>query len=155
MASFRAVYLLDEIDSIAGARGQARQAADTEMNRVVCALLQMLDSRNETDSLVIGATNHPEVLDRAIMRRFEVVLRYPKPNEQMITAAIENKVRKFYGDAFTFGPVAANISEVSIARLVALAELEIKRGVMQFDIGFNLNKFWESVEREVDRGRRL
>jgi SpoVK/Ycf46/Vps4 family AAA+-type ATPase len=70
------VYLFDEFDSVAKARGDAQDVG--EMNRVVTAFLQLVDA-DVSGSLLIAATNHVEMLDRAVFRRFDVIVPFDKP----------------------------------------------------------------------------
>lgn len=72
------VYLFDEFDAIGQARGDAQDIG--EMRRVVTAFLQFMDA-DRSESLLIAATNHAELLDRAIFRRFDVVLSFEFPSE--------------------------------------------------------------------------
>jgi SpoVK/Ycf46/Vps4 family AAA+-type ATPase len=62
------VIMFDEFDAIASSRNGGRDAQ--EMNRVVNALLQQLDSFNSR-SLIISATNLERQLDFAVWRRFD------------------------------------------------------------------------------------
>lgn len=71
------VYLFDEFDSVAKARGDAQDVG--EMNRVVTAFLQLLDA-DRSASILVAATNHVELLDRAVFRRFDVIVPFDKPN---------------------------------------------------------------------------
>jgi SpoVK/Ycf46/Vps4 family AAA+-type ATPase len=67
--SFPCVLLLDEIDAVGIERGSGREVG--EMARIVIALMQSLDRiRNET--LVIGATNRIDIIDKALLRRFTI-----------------------------------------------------------------------------------
>ena len=61
------VLCIDEIDAIGLARGQKDDVA--EMSRVVIALMQELDNI-KNDIVVIGTTNRPDQLDKALFRRF-------------------------------------------------------------------------------------
>lgn len=74
---YQSVLLLDEFDAIAKLRDDPQEVG--EIKRVVNALLQNLDSRNEL-GITIGITNHPNLLDPAVWRRFEVQLEIPKPS---------------------------------------------------------------------------
>jgi SpoVK/Ycf46/Vps4 family AAA+-type ATPase len=71
------VYLFDEFDSIGQARGDGQDVG--EMRRVVTSFLQFIDA-DRSPSLLIAATNHAELLDRAIFRRFDVVLTFERPS---------------------------------------------------------------------------
>lgn len=72
------VLLLDELDCLAKRRGDASDVG--EMSRLVTVLLQQLDAWSN-QSLLIAATNHPDLLDPAIWRRFEVVVEFPAPTD--------------------------------------------------------------------------
>ena len=70
------VLLLDEFDAIAKRRDDSADVG--ELNRVVNVMLKELEEWPST-SVLIAATNHPEMLDKAINRRFDVVLDIPLP----------------------------------------------------------------------------
>jgi SpoVK/Ycf46/Vps4 family AAA+-type ATPase len=76
------VYLFDEFDSVAKARGDSQDVG--EMNRVVTAFLQLVDA-DMSGSILVAATNHVELLDRAVFRRFDVIVPFDKPPREQIT----------------------------------------------------------------------
>jgi len=71
------VYLFDEFDAIAGERSLDNDVG--EMRRVLNALLQFIE-QDQSESIIIGATNTPQLLDRALFRRFDDVLHYRSPD---------------------------------------------------------------------------
>ncbi len=71
------VLFLDEFDSIARKRVAAQQACDTEMNNVVIAILQKMDSFKGT---LIAATNRSDDIDSAIWRRFSMHVEIDLPD---------------------------------------------------------------------------
>jgi SpoVK/Ycf46/Vps4 family AAA+-type ATPase len=73
------VLLLDEFDSIAKRRNDDTEIG--ELKRIVNVLLKELEEW-PMHSVLIAATNHPELLDRAISRRFDVVIDIPLPGEE-------------------------------------------------------------------------
>jgi SpoVK/Ycf46/Vps4 family AAA+-type ATPase len=75
------VSLFDEFDSVAKARGDSQDAG--EMNRVVTAFLQLVDA-DTSGSILVAATNHVELLDRAVFRRFDVIVPFEKPTREQI-----------------------------------------------------------------------
>jgi SpoVK/Ycf46/Vps4 family AAA+-type ATPase len=75
------VYLFDEFDSVAKARGDSQDVG--EMNRVVTAFLQLVDA-DVSGSILVAATNHVELLDRAVFRRFDVIVAFDKPTREQI-----------------------------------------------------------------------
>ena len=85
------VLLLDEIDAIAKKRSD--EADVGELKRLVTVMLQELESWPSA-GLLIAATNHPELVDPALWRRFDLVVNFEAPSEDKTKAAIE----AFLGD---------------------------------------------------------
>lgn len=75
------VLFLDEFDALAKDRKDSREIG--ELQRVVIALLQNIDALDPS-TILIAATNHPELLDPAIWRRFDFTLKvdFPSPSER-------------------------------------------------------------------------
>lgn len=73
----RAVLFFDEFDAIAKERGDEHETG--EVKRVVSSLLMQIDDL-PSHVVVIAASNHPELLDRAVGRRFELHLHLPRPD---------------------------------------------------------------------------
>ena len=77
----RGVYFFDEFDAIGSQRGLANDVG--EIRRVLNSFLQMIE-QDHSHSLVIAATNHPDLLDPALFRRFDDVLHYDLPGRSQI-----------------------------------------------------------------------
>ncbi len=93
-----AVLLLDEFDAIAKKRGDESDIG--ELKRLVTVMLQEIDHWPDS-SLLLAATNHPELVDPALWRRFDVVLQFEEPMLEATSAAM----RRFFGkDLKTFTP---------------------------------------------------
>jgi SpoVK/Ycf46/Vps4 family AAA+-type ATPase len=75
-ARYRCVLLLDEFDAIGKLRDDPHEMG--EIKRVVNTLLQNLDGRSRL-GFTIGITNHEQLLDPAVWRRFEAQLAIPRP----------------------------------------------------------------------------
>ncbi len=73
MRSTRGVYFFDEVDALATKRLLGNDVG--EARRTLNSILQMLDE-DDGDALVIAATNHTELLDPAMFRRFDSVIEY-------------------------------------------------------------------------------
>ena len=80
------VYLFDEFDSVAKARGDSQDVG--EMNRVVTAFLQLVDA-DVSGSILVAATNYVELLDRAVFRRFDVIVPFDKPSRGQVVALLQ------------------------------------------------------------------
>jgi len=89
IAQTRAVYLFDEFDSIGSERGLENDVG--EIRRVVNSFLQMVE-QDASDSLIIAATNHPAILDKALFRRFDDIVKYDLPRTSDIAAALKGKL---------------------------------------------------------------
>jgi MoxR-like ATPase len=79
--SFPCVLLLDEFDSIAKKRDDSSDVG--ELKRLVTVLLQAIDEWPHT-SILVAATNHGELLDPAVWRRFDRVINFEYPTEELI-----------------------------------------------------------------------
>lgn len=98
------VLLLDELDSVGKRRDD--DADIGELKRLVNVLLQQLDDWPTLSGLLLGATNHPELLDPAIWRRFETTVEFPLPDWAARAEAVNR---------FTFGSLASD-TEGALAR---------------------------------------
>lgn len=77
------VLFFDEFDAVGKERSDAQETG--EIKRVVSSLLVQMD-RLPTHTLVVCATNHPELLDRAVWRRFELKLNIERPSRKQLAA---------------------------------------------------------------------
>lgn len=84
------VLLLDEIDSIAKRRDDASDVG--ELKRLVTVLLQEIDDWPAT-GLLIAATNHSDLLDPAVWRRFEMRVEFPMPADAAVRKAVDAFLR--------------------------------------------------------------
>lgn len=80
------VLFLDEFDVLAKHRDAENELG--ELKRVVNSLLQNIDRFGE-GSILIAATNHPDLLDRAVWRRFNKVIEIPMPQEDQLVEYIK------------------------------------------------------------------
>jgi hypothetical protein len=81
------VLLLDEFDAIAKRRDDASELG--ELKRLVTVLLQAVDDWPAT-GLLVAASNHPDLLDPAVWRRFDRIVRFPLPTHAEIVSTIES-----------------------------------------------------------------
>jgi SpoVK/Ycf46/Vps4 family AAA+-type ATPase len=85
----RGVYFFDEFDAFGAERGSKNDVG--EIRRVLNSFLQFLE-QDESDSLVLAATNHVGLLDRALFRRFDAVLEYTLPSAEIATHVIRGRL---------------------------------------------------------------
>lgn len=120
-SSFPCVLLLDEFDAIAKRRDDDRELG--ELKRLVTVLLQALDDWPES-SLLIAATNHSELLDPAIWRRFDLQIKFELPDAKMIEKYISQYYPTLTGLKKTLSEKFENKSFSDIDRIIKLAKKE-------------------------------
>lgn len=123
----RGVYLFDEIDALAAARGADNDVG--EARRILNSFLQFLDE-DTGPSIVVATTNLPRILDRAILRRFDLVLPYEMPAGPAIEKAIRRRLLGFDVREVNWSEVANNAEGLSTADVVAAAEDAARRSVI-------------------------
>lgn len=79
------ILLLDELDALAKRRDDVHEVG--ELKRLVTVLLQEIDDWPAT-GLLVAATNHEDLLDHAVWRRFEMKIEFPMPNEDAVRQAV-------------------------------------------------------------------
>ncbi|MET8948939.1 ATP-binding protein [Streptomyces sp. NPDC004542] len=84
------VVSFDEFDMLASGREDSDHG---EMRRVATVLLQQLETYS-SDNLVVATTNHADLLDSAVWRRFDEVLVYRKPTQKQIAHLLKLKLRR-------------------------------------------------------------
>jgi SpoVK/Ycf46/Vps4 family AAA+-type ATPase len=116
LAVQRGVYFFDEFDAIGAQR--AGQTDVGEIRRVLNSFLQFLEN-DDGHSLVIAATNHPELLDRALFRRFDDVITYDLPDREVIRGILQAHLLNFRIGCVDWNPLldaAVGLSQAEIAR---------------------------------------
>jgi SpoVK/Ycf46/Vps4 family AAA+-type ATPase len=129
IAQTRAVYLFDEFDSIGSERGLSNDVG--EIRRVVNSFLQMVE-QDESDSVIIAATNHPTILDRALFRRFDDIVEYSLPGENEIIAALKFKfASRGITDDVNWQMLARKAKGLSYADVTRAASDAIKHALIE------------------------
>jgi SpoVK/Ycf46/Vps4 family AAA+-type ATPase len=127
MSKTRAVYLFDEFDSIGSERGLGNDVG--EIRRVVSSFLQMVEQDN-SDSLVIAATNHIKLLDRALFRRFDDLIRFELPNSALARLVLKSRLSSFHPEKINFTAAARVASGLSYADITRATEDAIKNALI-------------------------
>ena len=128
VAAARGVFLFDEFDAIGGHRGADNDVG--EMRRILNSFLQFMEEANTTDSVIIAATNHPELLDHALARRFDDVIIYAMPDRKAAEHVVEYHLGTFRPKQVQWAkilPASEGLSHAEIARAV---DDVIKRTIM-------------------------
>ena len=128
IAQMRAVYLFDEFDAIGGKRGAANDVG--EIRRVLNSFLQFLEESNATDSVIVAATNHPELLDRALVRRFDEIIEYGLPDASGAREMIKNRLGRMASRSIDWESIAALADGLSQAELARVADDATKEAIL-------------------------
>jgi len=120
------LMLLDEFDSIAKRRDDASDVG--ELKRIVNVLLKELEDW-PMHSVLVGATNHPDILDPAIHRRFDLVVHLPLPGAAERIAILRHTLEEHEN---TLPPgflaaVSGALADLSGSDLTTLANAALRR----------------------------
>jgi hypothetical protein len=96
------VLLLDELDAIAKRRDDRGEIG--ELKRLVTVLIQQIDDWTSS-GMLLAATNHPDLLDPAIWRRFELHVEFPLPDEAAVAQFVESTLAPHFPAAKQWGGV--------------------------------------------------
>lgn len=149
IANHRIVALFDEFDAIAKERDDPSEHG--ELRRVVNAFLQMLDAwRGE--SIVVAATNHEQLIDSALWRRFDEVLLFAKPTPPQIAALLRMKLRGVRHELPVESPeLISRLAGMSHADIERVAVRAIKQMVLSGRQFLAPDVFAAALEREKHR----
>jgi len=140
----RGVYLFDEIDALAAARGDTNDVG--EARRVLNSFLQFLDE-DTGPSIVVATTNLAAILDRAVLRRFDMVLPFELPDGKAIRQAIERRLIGFSTSRVGWVKVLEMASGLSTADVVSAAEDAARRAVIADKETIATGGLLEALER--------
>lgn len=159
------ILFFDEFDAVGKERSDAQETG--EIKRVVSSLLMQLD-RLPSHTLVICATNHPELLDRAVWRRFELKLEINRPDRNQLkawfsrfAASLNLKAAGIDAETFANHMVGKNMSEVEaftldVRRKMILSKGKITAADAVQHVLERLNKSFYKIDQTVrEYGERL
>jgi len=111
----RGVYFFDEFDAIGARRTTGNDVG--EIRRVLNSFLQLLEN-DRSQSIIMAATNHPDILDAALFRRFDDVLEYHLPDAAEIEKLVRGQLIGFNVDIAwqEVRTAAAGLSQADVVR---------------------------------------
>lgn len=124
----RGVYLFDEFDAIGSDRSLDNDVG--EMRRILNAFLQNLEN-DESNSIIIAATNNPKILDNALFRRFDDVLEYKNPNTDQIIRLFNMKLRGKASQEIFSNEVYKKALGLNHADIVKTCEDAVKYSILE------------------------
>jgi SpoVK/Ycf46/Vps4 family AAA+-type ATPase len=125
--SARGVYLFDEFDALGGERGSKNDVG--EIRRVLNSFLQFLE-QDDSDSIVLGATNYVRLLDRALFRRFDAILEYSLPTEEIATRVMRGRLALLDTSNIEWHAAAKATEGLSHAEIAMACEQAAKNAIL-------------------------
>jgi SpoVK/Ycf46/Vps4 family AAA+-type ATPase len=127
-AKRRGVYLFDEFDAVGGQRTATNDVA--EMRRVLNSFLQFMEEGNSTDSVIICSTNHPSLLDRALLRRYDQVLEFDAPTSAQIKRLITASIVPMKPVRLVWNDIIEAADGLSQSEIVRAADDAVKTAIL-------------------------
>lgn len=124
----RGVYFFDEFDAIGSQRRLENDVG--EVRRILNSFLQMIE-QDVSHSLIVAATNHPEILDHALFRRFDDILHYDLPDEARIAALLKSRLSKQTRKGVLWKRLAGQAQGLSYAEIVRACDEVLKESVIE------------------------
>lgn len=119
----RGVYFFDEFDALGTQRGTANDVG--EARRILNSFLQMLE-QDDSNSVIICATNHAQILDYALFRRFDDVVKYQLPHKKEIITLFKSRLTPYVAKKFSWSKLAEQAHGLSCAEVTLAAQDAIK-----------------------------
>ena len=139
----RGVYLFDEFDALGGERTRSGDVG--EIRRVLNSFLQFLEME-ASDSLIVAATNHPQLLDHALFRRFDMVIRYPLPAPDVIQRLLHNRLGMLDTSDVNWHRVVEACEGLSHGEIVRIADWAAKNAVLSENMAVDTEAVLHAVK---------
>lgn len=123
----RGVYFFDEFDAIGSQRGLTNDVG--EIRRVLNSFLLMIE-QDSSPSLIVAATNHPEILDRALFRRFDDVLYYELPDKSQIAELLKMRLSRSVDKGMSWERLAEDAVGLNYAEVTRAADEVLKAALI-------------------------
>ncbi len=119
----RGVYFFDEFDALGTQRVSPNDVG--EARRILNSFLQMIE-QDDSNSVIVCATNHAQILDHALFRRFDDVIQYHLPGKEEIISLLKSRLGSHVVKEFPWTEVAQKAQGLSSAEVTLSAEDAIK-----------------------------
>lgn len=123
----KGVYLFDEFDAIGAERGRGDDVG--EMRRVLNSFLQFIE-QDQSNSIIVAATNNAHILDHALFRRFDDVLYYELPTDSEIEQLIRDRLGGFLNKKQSLASTVKIAQQLSPAEIAQACDDAIKEAIL-------------------------
>jgi SpoVK/Ycf46/Vps4 family AAA+-type ATPase len=145
--STRGVYLFDEFDALGGERGVRNDVG--EIRRVLNSFLQFLE-QDDSDSLLLAATNHVGLLDRALFRRFDSVLEYALPSPDLAARVMKNRLALLDTSGINWDRAAGLAEGLSHAELAMACDRAAKDAILDYSTAVRDSELLAALQERRD-----
>jgi len=119
----RGVYFFDEFDALGSQRSSPNDVG--EARRILNSFLQMIE-QDYSNSVIVCATNHVGILDHALFRRFDDVVKYKMPGDEEIATLFRSRLKPYVPENFPWSKLADPAKGLSAAEIALVAQDAIK-----------------------------
>jgi len=126
-ARTRGVYFFDEFDALGGERGNPNDVG--EARRTLNSFLQFLE-QDESDSVILAATNHVTLLDSALFRRFDDIIEFSLPDEALAMQAMKARLAAVETKGINWRAMATAAKGLSYAEIAKACDDAAKDAVL-------------------------
>ncbi len=139
----RGVYFFDEFDALGSHRASSNDVG--EARRILNSFLQMIE-QDDSNSVIVCATNHIEALDHALFRRFDDVIRYELPSEDEIISLFKSRLHSYVAKNFSWKKLSALAEGLSNAEITLAANDAIKDMLIHNHGSITISMLQNSIE---------
>jgi SpoVK/Ycf46/Vps4 family AAA+-type ATPase len=119
----RGIYFFDEFDALGTQRAMPNDVG--EARRILNSFLQMIE-QDDSNSVIVCATNHAKILDYALFRRFDDVIQYQLPAMEEIVSLFKSRLKAYVKKNFPWTELAVKAEGLSSAEITLAAQDAIK-----------------------------
>ena len=127
VARTRGVYFFDEFDALGGERASPNDVG--EARRTLSSFLQFIE-QDESDSILIAATNHIGLLDRALFRRFDDIIELSMPSSALILQTLHTRLALMAPPSMSWAAAVDEAQGLSYADIVRACDDAVKDAVL-------------------------
>ena len=139
----RGVYFFDEFDALGSHRDSSNDVG--EARRILNSFLQMIE-QDDSNSVIVCATNHIEALDHALFRRFDDVIKYQLPSEEEIIMLFKTRLRSYVAKNFSWKKLSAIADGLSNAEITLAANDAIKEMLIHDHNSITITMLQQAIE---------
>jgi SpoVK/Ycf46/Vps4 family AAA+-type ATPase len=150
VARAKAVYLFDEFDALGSKRTASNDVG--EVRRILNSFLQFLE-KDRSQSIIVAATNHPELLDVALFRRFDDIIEYGPPDSTDVEKLMRSRLAFFDTSDIDWQRVVADAVQRSQADIVRVAEEAAKSAVLRDDDAIRTSDITDALKERRPAAR--